>query len=123
MDPDEAAVLDANERFYVAFSSRDFAAMGRLWAERQPVTCVHPGWNLIEGREAVLRSWAGILSNPAQARVLSGGAKVVVSGDLAFVVCREWVSGLPLLVTNVFVREDGEWRMCHHHSGPVAAEA
>jgi len=37
------------------------------------------------------------------------------------VICRELVGGSPLAATNVFVREDGAWRLLHHQSGPVAA--
>ncbi|MCC7366213.1 MAG: nuclear transport factor 2 family protein [Dehalococcoidia bacterium] len=122
-DGDEAEVLRANERFYAAFTERDFAAMSRAWAERARVTCIHPHWNVLEGRDAVLRSWAGIMNNPAQPRVVAGGAEVTVAGDLAVVVCREFVAGVGLLATNVFMREDGDWRLLHHHSSPVAAEA
>ena len=42
-----------------------------------------------------------------------------VFGAVAVVICRELVSGSPLVATNVFVREEGEWRMSHHHAGPV----
>jgi ketosteroid isomerase-like protein len=112
-------VLAANESFYVAFAARDLEAMDRLWAESVPVTCVHPGWSLLSGRDDVLGSWRAILTNPQQARLVSGGATARIFGDAAVVVCREFVAGNPLLATNVFIREDGRWRMMHHHSGPV----
>ena len=41
-------------------------------------------------------------------------------GNVAYVLCRELVVGSPLAATNVFALEDGEWRMIHHHSSPVA---
>ena len=34
-------------------------------------------------------------------------------------VAYRFVAGNPLLATNIFIREDGRWRMVHHHSGPV----
>lgn len=116
---DDDDVLAANESFYTAFATRDMEAMDRLWAESIAVTCVHPGWSLLAGREDVLGSWRAILTNPQQARIVSGGAGVRVLGDTAVVVCREFVAGNPLLATNIFIREDGRWRMMHHHSGPV----
>ena len=120
---DEAAVLRANERFYAAFTDRDFAAMDAAWARTGRVTCIHPHWNVLEGRDVVLRSWAGIMNNPAQPRVVSGGAQVTISGDIGVVVCREFVAGVGLLATNVFIREGDAWRLSHHHSSPVAVDS
>lgn len=121
MDADTEAALAANEAFYGAFVARDMAAMATLWARGHGVRCVHPGWNALIGREAVLESWRGILGNPEQPRIVSGGASVQVIGDVAVVTCRELVSGSPLVATNIFVREDGAWRLLLHHSGPVMA--
>ena len=113
-------VLAANASFYAAFAAKDLEAMDRLWAQRVPVTCIHPGWNVLAGREAVMASWRAILSNPEQPRIVGGGASVQLLGDVAIVTCRELVAGNPLAATNVFVREDGAWRLLHHHAGPVA---
>lgn len=119
----EGAALAANEAFYRALGAADAGAMEAMWARRAPVTCLHPGWTLLSGREAVLASWAGILANPNQPRIVGGGASVtLLGGDAALVLCREVVSGAALYATNVFVREDGAWRLAHHHSGPVMAE-
>jgi ketosteroid isomerase-like protein len=115
------AVLAANEAFYRAFNQKDIAAMEAVWAVSSDVVCIHPGWNVLRGRDAVLDSWRNILSNPAQARIVTGGASATVIGTAAIVVCRELVGGSPLAATNVFVLEDGAWKLLHHHSGPVAA--
>lgn len=116
---DEAAVLAANEAFYTAFAQRDVTAMAALWAGDAAVSCVHPGWNVLTGREDVLTSWRGILANPNQPRVVSGGARVQLYGDAAIVTCREFVSGTPLVATNVFVRQSDAWRLVAHHSSPM----
>ena len=113
-------VLAANAAFYAAFASRDEAAMDALWSRRVPVTCIHPGWNVLAGREMVMESWEAILSNPGQPRIVGGGAQVQVLGETAIVTCRELVAGNPLAATNVFVREAGRWVLVHHHAGPVA---
>jgi hypothetical protein len=115
----QTAVLEANERFYHAFNTKDLALMDVVWARENAVTCVHPGWNLLEGRQDVLESWRNILANPNQARIVAGGANVTLIGDLAIVVCRELVAGSPLIATNLFVMENGEWLLLHHQSGPV----
>jgi ketosteroid isomerase-like protein len=119
----DEAVLAANESFYQAFNQRDFEAMTMIWAHSVPISCIHPGWNVLSGHEAVLGSWRSILDNPGQPRLISGGASVQVIGAMATVVCRELVNGIPLLATNVFVREEGDWRLMHHHSGQVAQVA
>jgi ketosteroid isomerase-like protein len=114
-----AAILEANESFYRAFNEKDAEAMDRIWAESDDVACIHPGWNVLQGREAVMDSWRGILSNPAQPKILVGGATAILLGDGAVVLCRELVAGSPLAATNLFVREDGDWRLLHHQSGAV----
>ena len=118
---DPQAVLAANEAFYAAFNAKDTTAMDALWARTSPVACVHPGWNILSGREEVLASWEGILTNPGQPRIVAGGAEVLLdSGEIAIVTCRELVAGSPLAATNTFLREDGGWKLVHHHSSPVA---
>lgn len=119
-DADERDVLAANQAFYEALNAKDVAAMDALWARTAPVACVHPGWNVLAGRERVMQSWHAILGNPAQPRVQSGAESAYLFGDVAYVICRELVSGSPLAATNVFVREDGAWRLMHHHSSAVA---
>ncbi len=114
------ALLAANDAFYRAFNQRDLEAMDMLWAQTVPVSCIHPGWNLLSGRAEVLESWEAIMSNPEQVRIVSGGATAEVIGSVAFVVCREFVGGSPLIATNMFVREGIDWRLVHHHSSPVA---
>jgi ketosteroid isomerase-like protein len=116
----EQDVIAANERFYAAFNTKDFEAVDRAWASRDDVVCIHPGWNILKGRTAVVQSWGGILTNPGQPRIVAGGASATVVGDVAILTCRELVGGSPLAATNVFVNEAGEWRLLHHQSGPVA---
>jgi hypothetical protein len=112
-------VLFANEAFYRAFNERDTDLMTELWASTDGVTCIHPGWNALEGRERVLDSWRGILGNPNQGRIVTGGATVTFAGDTAIVLCRELVGGSPLIATNVYVLEGEGWKLLHHQSGPV----
>lgn len=112
-------VLAANEAFYQAFNQKDAGAMDALWAASDAVSCIHPGWNVLQGREAVLESWRSILGNSAQPRIVTGGAQATFYGQTAIVICRELVAGSPLVATNVFVLEDGAWKLCHHQSGPV----
>ena len=114
---EQAAVLFANEAFYVAFAVCDFPAMDGLWSRRPSVTCIHPGWSALSGRDPVMESWRSILANPNAPRIGCRNAVAHVLGDSAYVVCYEAIDGSFLVATNVFVREDGGWKMVHHQAG------
>ncbi len=121
---DEEAVLAANREFYRAFAERDFAAMDALWARETPVACIHPGWDVLLGREPVMESWGAILGGPGAPQIRCEAPQVFVLGEGAFVICREVLGEQGrLIATNVFAREDGVWRMVHHQAGPARAPA
>lgn len=120
MDAATEAVLAANAAFYSAFNERDTASMDVIWARRAAVSCIHPHGNLLTSREQVMASWFAMLANPAQGKIVVGGEVVSVRGEVAMVACREFVAGTPVVATNLFVLEDGHWRMAHHHGSPVA---
>jgi ketosteroid isomerase-like protein len=118
MDHDVRA---ANQAFYEAFRSGDLAAMDAVWARRIDVACAHPGWGALVGRDRVMASWRGIFDNePPPVRCAE--VRVHLLGEVAFVTCEERLPGVRLLATNLFVLEDGAWRMVHHHAGMIAAE-
>ncbi len=118
----EAAVLSANATFYRAFSEGDYAAMSDLWARRAPVACFHPGSPALVGRPAVLESWRQILGGSPGFALRCDQPVAHVVGDAAIVTCYEGSDDDPahLAATNVFVFEDGTWRMVHHHAGPMS---
>jgi len=120
---DEERVLAANAAFYDAFAAKDPAAMTAVWARRAPLACIHPGWHALRGREAVLASWRAILTGPAAPPITCADAAAHVLGDVAVVICIERIPAVELVATNVFVREDGEWRMVHHHASGMARGA
>ena len=126
-DTDE--VVEANARFYRAFETLDIAEMDRVWARGEHVKCVHPGWPLLTGWEAVRESWATIFENTAEMRFTLSNVKPAVGGDLAWVTCTEnilsdvggRVSVTAILATNLFERDGREWRLVHHHASHVLA--
>ena len=117
----EAAVLEANQEFYAAFSRGDYEAMSALWAKLVPVACLHPGAPLLSGRQAVLQSWRQLLDAAPAWRMVSRDATVHVLGHSAFVTCLEANGDQPahLIATNIFVWEEERWRLVHHHAGPL----
>lgn len=116
-DPEVAAVLAANETFYHAFATGDYAIMAQLWTRAEAASCVHPGWPPVHGRGKVLETWRGILGHPPRPAIRTVEPAASVHGDTALVVCWEAIGEIYLVASNLFVREDGEWRLVHHQSG------
>ncbi len=111
----------ANEAFYLAFEGKDYEAMAHLWSEAREVVCLHPGWPALIGRQVVLDSWRGILSNPQQGQVSFYGATCSQLGaDSVAVVCYEQAGGSVMVATNIFVEEDGRLRLVSHQAGYCA---
>jgi quercetin dioxygenase-like cupin family protein len=117
----EQAALLANESFYVAFASRDLKSMGAVWAGKAPVTCIHPGWNPLQSRETIMKSWQAILSAADGPEIRCLDPRAVVYGDTAVITCFEQVAETVLVATNTFIREDGTWKLVHHQAGPAAS--
>ncbi len=123
-DDDAAAVEEANARFYRAFESLDMAEMDQVWSHGDHVRCIHPGWCLLSGWEAVRQSWEAIFKDSREMRFSISDVDVHVDRDLAWVTCTEnilshargLIAVTALLATNVFERLGGEWLMIHHHA-------
>ncbi|MBB6254731.1 nuclear transport factor 2 family protein [Nitrospirillum iridis] len=122
-EADVQAVLAANRRFFQAFADRDVAGMEALWSPDGDVRCVHPGWPALQGRDQVMRSWRELLGNPRSPGVRHQAERATVCGDVGWVVCEEFVANTALVVTNLFVRTAGEWRMVHHQATPISSSA
>ena len=126
-----AAILEANQAFYAAFEALDLEAMAALWAAHDPVSCIHPGWAMLVGRQAVLSSWAGIFRGTQAMRFDLRDPQVFVAGTSALVVLFEIIEArlhdehirAVAHTTNVFVLELGAWRIVHHHASPSSADA
>jgi len=116
-------VLDTNDAFYRAFRSMDFDAMDAVWAKRRDVSVYHPNQPGISSRDAVMESWYKILVAGQPAQVTVSDTTVIMTEKSAFVICREEIGGTHLIATNVFVLEDGTWRMTHHQASRLPAPA
>ena len=60
----------ANRGFYLAFEAFDLQAMERVWLPDDRVKCVHPGWELLSGFEAIMASWRAIFQNTEAIRCI-----------------------------------------------------
>lgn len=117
----EEAVLAANQAFYDAFISNDYAAMEALWATEHDIAVIHPGWSPLSGHKAVLDSWQRILSGEGTNRMHCSEARAWLGDSMAFVICNETFPEGELVATNIFALEENDWKMIHHHSGPASS--
>jgi ketosteroid isomerase-like protein len=114
---ERSAITFANDAFYHAFANRDLEIMDALWSRETHVTCIHPGWGLLSGRDDVMESWQAILTNPNTPDITFTNGPVQIIGDLAYVIGYERFDQNVLAATNIFIRESGRWMIIHHQAG------
>ncbi|MDU8995520.1 nuclear transport factor 2 family protein [Streptomyces sp. RLB3-17] len=141
----------ANTAFYEALERGDFEGLSSQWlapldtadddieGDGAVISCVHPGWPVLNGRGEVLRSYALIMANTEYIQFFLTDVHVSVTGDTALVTCTENIlSGGPapedsdelgplvgqlVVATNVFRRTADGWKLWSHHASPVLAES
>lgn len=133
MSVDTTAVETVNQAFYTAIEDADLDKMTEIWAEDiegEQISCVHPGWPIVNGRQEVLRSWALIMANTPYIQFVLTDVRVMVLGDVAVLTCEENIltagdegdssfAAGKVVASNTFVRTDAGWRLWLHHGSPV----
>lgn len=121
-----AQVKRANERFYRAFESLDINRMAAVWVQAERATCVHPGWDLLSGWDAIRDSWEAIFAHTDYMRFVITDVSVHLYGPVAWVTCVENLSDAPdtlqmvrILATNMYEHSGDTWLIVHHHASPV----
>jgi len=132
VEPTESeGLVEANARFYRVFESQDLARMDQVWSHGPNVKCVHPGWPMLIGWEAVRQSWAAIFENTEEMRFTISDVRAETVGALGWVTCTEnilsdvrgRVAVTSILATNLFTRVEDAWLMIHHHASHVLSSA
>ncbi|MFW2380649.1 MAG: nuclear transport factor 2 family protein [Acidimicrobiales bacterium] len=123
---DQAAVRELNQRFYSAHENRDFDAMAALWGHGPDVVCIHPGWPILRGWEAVEDSWRRIFQGPSDNQFIVTNDQLNMASGVAWITLDENLMSVggtgTIAATNIFLRIAGEWKIVHHHGSPVAAQ-
>ncbi len=113
--------LAAEAAFYDAIERADLAALAAVWATNDEIVCVHPGIDRVEGREAVLASFARMFAGEARLGFEIVDVVFADADGLAVHHARERVRvqgrvvGI-LAATNVYVYQHDGWRMLMHHA-------
>jgi ketosteroid isomerase-like protein len=110
--------------------------MADVWEQSERAVVTHPGWPMLRGWQSVAESWAAIFRNTNFIQFVITDETCTVMGDTAWVTAQENIlqatgatsesvadsanlSGSRAVVTNIFVCDDGRWRMVVHHASPV----
>jgi ketosteroid isomerase-like protein len=120
-------VRAASKQFYAGLNrmlNGDAAPLADIWSHSTAVTAMHP----IGGRQV---GWDAVRGSFEQVAQLASGGKVElrdqivhVAGDMAYEVGVEHghlrLAGQKVAiehrVTNIYEREDGAWKLTHHHT-------
>jgi hypothetical protein len=120
-------VLEANSGFYECMCQGDLVKMQALWLKEPKSKCVHPGWPMLYGWEAINESWKNIFEAGGPAHIGILDVRGFVSGEMAWVICMEKISkrvrdqirlGYAQSI-NVFEYSDSSWKLVIHHASPV----
>ena len=124
---DEKELHRLNLLFYRCLETLDLPCMENVWLQEDWVRCIHPGWDVLVGWDAIRDSWARIFSNTNWIRVAPTDVHIHVLGRTAIVACSENITtsqdgDLDVAVaqaTNIFVTTREGWRMVVHHASPA----
>jgi ketosteroid isomerase-like protein len=123
---DHESVRKTNQLFYTAHENRDFDLMSSIWNHGPDVVCIHPGWPILRGWEAVGDSWRRIFDGPAGNQFIVTNVGLTIADGVAWITLDENLMSAggtgTIAATNIFVRADDEWKLVLHHGSPVAAQ-
>lgn len=117
---------DAEAAFYEALEQGNLEAMMEVWSDDEEIVCVHPGGPRLCGFDQVRDSWALIFKSGGQSKIHLTD-QVVVQGMMFSIHSQHENVFAPgavpgraaAVVTNVFQRSAGGWRMIVHHASPA----
>ena len=128
-EPPKDELDNLNQAFYQAFMDRNIVAMASIWSEEDQVSAFHPDYSVpFLDIANVLTSFDQIFANLIDISVSKGHplAKHVV-GDLAWLIdsreiagtrvdTKERITRANVIITKIFQRQNGAWRLVHYHA-------
>jgi uncharacterized protein (TIGR02246 family) len=123
-EDDVRAVSDQFYSALEAMANGDASSMSNIWSHEDDVTTMHPIGGREQGWDAVRGAWEGVASASTDGTVTRTDQVIRVIGDGAYELCTESASmtlaGEPVSLegraTNVYRKENGEWKVVHHHA-------
>jgi len=125
----ENEVQMASKQFYAALNrmaNGDPGSLSDIWAHGEQVTAMHPIGGREVGWEAVRASFAGVSEAASNGKIELAEQLIQVVGDVAYelgVERGQFEFGgedvtFAIRVTNIYRRQNGGWRIIHHHTDP-----
>ncbi|MCG8545786.1 MAG: nuclear transport factor 2 family protein [Alphaproteobacteria bacterium] len=122
----EDEVRAASEELYAALNrmlAGDARSLGDIWSHSSTVTALHPIGDWHVGWDDVKSSFDKVAKASTGGQVTLTDQLIRVAGDTAYEVGVEHaqfaIAGQPLTVnsrvTNIYRREQGAWKIVHHH--------
>ena len=123
----EEEVRRASNQFYAGLNrmaNGDADPLRAIWAHSQTVTAMHPIGGRQVGWDAVKASFEQVAQLASEGTIELKDRLIQVVGDVAYEVgvergllklAGEQV-GIEHRVTNIYQRQDGEWKLIHHHT-------
>ena len=133
----EDEIRQASEQFYAALNrtiNGDPGPIMEVWSHGSDITALHPLGGRETGWREVRASWEQVAQEFSDGQVSIEGLVVVpLSDDVAYTLGTERGQatlgdervGIDWRVTNIYRREEGEWKIVHHHTdvSPAVVEA
>ena len=133
----EDEIRQASEQFYAALNrmiNGDPEPMMEVWSHGSDVATMHPLGGRETGWEEVRASWEQVAQGFSEGQVsLEDLVVVPLSDDVAYTLGTEHGQAklaeetvvIDWRVTNIYRREEGEWKMVLHHTdvSPALVEA
>lgn len=139
-------VLQANLRFYKAFSSGNVTDIASCWLQKGDVLCKHPLGPIFVGFWQVVQSFETLM-NQGLASVRPDNVRISVRGLVAFVTCEEYAepvstedesisaiatkynpnfssepAQIRMTAVNIFEKQNGQYYLVYHMSSPISPE-
>jgi ketosteroid isomerase-like protein len=124
----EKEIRAANDQFYAALNSMftgDLAPMNAIWSHQDDVTDLGPFGGRLAGWDAVGAEFKKEAGMKLGGHVICKDLLVRAAFEMGYTVCVEQgenmsADGKPVMVshraTNIFRRENGQWKLVHHHT-------
>ena len=120
-------ILEVNTRFYQALGTRDLDLMSTVFVHDERAGCMHPGWVMLNGWEAIRQSWENVFDPRDQLEIKLHNLSVEIHGDTAWVTCIQeltYIKRDPVMMnvsvsTNIFEKTQSEWKMVIHQASPM----
>ncbi len=124
---DKEQILDVNTRFYQALGTRDLKLMGKVFVHDDRAGCMHPGWIMLKGWEAIRQSWENVFDPEDQLEIKLHNLSLEIEGKSAWVTCIQeltYIKRDPVVInvsvsTNIFEKYEDGWLMVIHQASPM----